>query len=401
MKMRAINPDAPAPTSLRLASESAYASAGPTNWVRAAAYLLTFGAGALALLAVQRVLPHETHDAVAADLRGGLAEPIPLANDDVRRSLESQAESTAAPKDPGDATPEKPKSADASATAEAPAKHSSSTATSEPVIVVGVTEPAPGRYARLPLATSQAVAYLDVKPGDRVTKGLQVFSHYESPDRLQAVQAETEKSKKLLEVAKVRAAAAERTLARLDRLKTQATDQEREDAQTAADVRKQELAAAELAVTEAERRFKATEFEFKQAFVTSPIDGIVTSVDVVLGERRQVGNAFRGVTVLDPRVLYCRCMLTAEQIEKIGPAQNRDDTLDSAKRAPAPSAQPTRTNRVVVESQNRKYEAAIASVGAIADGSSGFIPVLVEVKNPDESLRVGVRAEVRFEEQIP
>jgi biotin carboxyl carrier protein len=53
--------------------------------------------------------------------------------------------------------------------------------------VQGITEPAPGRFAKLPLATSQPVAFVDVKPGDRVKKGWQVFSHWESPERLQVV----------------------------------------------------------------------------------------------------------------------------------------------------------------------------------------------------------------------
>lgn len=247
---------------------------------------------------------------------------------------------------------------------------------SKPLVVAGITEPAPGRFARLPLATSQAVAFVDVKPGDRIKKGWQVFSHWESPDRLQAARIEADKTKRALEIAKARAAGAEQTLERLTKLRGTTSAQEVQDAKMAVDVRRQELQSAELAVSEAESRFAAMDFEFKQAFVTSPIDGVVASVDVVLGERRQIGGAFRGVTVLDARVLQCRCMLTHEQASLLTQAPG--------------------VRQAIVESDRQEWPATVTSIGSLADASSGLIPVLLEVQNPDESLRCGIRVSVRF-----
>ncbi len=246
--------------------------------------------------------------------------------------------------------------------------------------VAGITEPAPDRYARIPLATSQAVAFIDVKVGDEVKKGWQVFSHWESPDRLQAVKIDVQKTKKLLELAETRLKSAEQTLARVAKLQDTAAAQEREDAETAASIRRQELEAARLAVAESERRFAATEFEFKQAFVTSPIDGIVAAIDLTPGERRQVGNAFRGVTVLDSRVLHCRTLMTGEQIETV----KRWTTADSTATTAGPH----------VEYAGKRLPVKVVSIGLIADPATGLVPVTFELPNPDESLRVGVRLDV-------
>lgn len=247
--------------------------------------------------------------------------------------------------------------------------------------VDGVTEPAPGRFAKLPLATSQPVAFVDVKPGDRVKKGWQVFSHWESPERLQAMKNELEKSKKLLQIAKSRAESANQSLERLTKLQSSVSAQESQDGKTNASIRQSEVEAAELAVMEAENRFIAMDFEFKQAFVTSPIDGIVATVDVFQGERRQVGGGFRGVIVLDPRVLACRCLLTAEQVYEL-----RSVTQS-----------PTQNLTAKVQLDGKEWAAKVTSCGVLAESSTGLIPVLLEVQNPDETLLCGVRFHVQLD----
>jgi biotin carboxyl carrier protein len=259
--------------------------------------------------------------------------------------------------------------------------------------VSGTTEPAPGRFAKLPLATSQAVAFVDVKAGDRVKKGWQVFSHWESPERLQAVKNELERTRKLGDVAKARSAAALQNVERLKKLKGSVTAQEFQDAQTNAAIRHSEYEAAQLAIAQAESHFTAMEFEFTQAFVTSPIDGIVVSVDVVQGERRQLNGPFRGVTVLDTTVLYCRCLLNQDQLAKFqrlgrGPsAPGNRQTVDASEK---PEIQ------VTIESDGQEFAAKIVWIGVQADAASGHIPVLLEVNNPVETLRCGVQTNVCF-----
>jgi multidrug efflux pump subunit AcrA (membrane-fusion protein) len=250
--------------------------------------------------------------------------------------------------------------------------------------VAGITEPSPDRYARVPLATSQAVAFIDVKVGEKVKKGYQLFSHWESPDRLQAFKIDVQKTKKLLELAETRLKSAEQNLARVEKLQDTASAQEKEDAETAASIRRQELEAAKLAVAEAERRFAATDFEFKQAFVTSPIDGVVAAIDLTPGERRQVGNAFRGVTVLDASVLHCRTLMSNEQIDTLNRWQSAQST--------AADAGP------YVEHAGKRIPLKVVSIGLIADPATGLVPVTFEIQNPDVSLRVGVRLDVVIDE---
>lgn len=247
--------------------------------------------------------------------------------------------------------------------------------------ISGTLEPAPGRYARLPLATSQAVAFVDVKAGDRVQKGWQVFSHWESPERLQVAKLELAKAKKLLDVARSQAAAAEKTAARLRPLAGKVSAQELQDAETSADIRRQEVEALDLAAQESESRFAALEFEFNQAFVTSPIDGVVAAVDVALGERRQAGGPFRGVTILDPSILHCRCYLDEKQlsfIKQCTPEENRPTTVLPA----------------VIECEGRRFAASVASIGIIADAASGLTPITFEVQNADLVLRSGAKVSV-------
>ena len=270
--------------------------------------------------------------------------------------------------------------------------------------ISGVTEPAHGRYAKLPLATSQAVAFVDVKPGDRIKKGWQVFSHWESPERLQAMKTELEKMKKIFAVAQTRAAASKQTVERLRKVQRNVAAQEMQDAETMATIRNGELETAELAVAEVESRYVAMEFEFNQAFVTSPIDGTVVSVDVIPGERRQAGSGFRGVTILDARVLHCRCLLDQQQISFLERLASRASSQTVATQSVVPAAdkqpdvraiQPLRIHPTI-ESEGIDRSATIVSISLLADAKTGLIPVVLEIQNPDERLRCGVHVNVCF-----
>ncbi len=268
----------------------------------------------------------------------------------------------------------------------------------------GVTEPAPGRFARLPLATAEPVAFVDVRMGDRVKKGWQVFSHWESPERLQAVRSDLERMRKQLEVAKARHVAAEQTKKRLEGLGENIPAQELEDARLLLDVRFKEMENAEFAVAAAESSMIAMEFEFNQAFVTSPIEGVVASVDVHQGERRQITGAFRGVTVIDTRVLNFRCLLDQEQLAKFESlvASARNETPDSPREPDAKQPAdvvPADGLHAIVESGGKEWKAKLLAIGVLADPQTGRIPVLFEIENPDESLRAGIPAEILIRRQ--
>lgn len=247
--------------------------------------------------------------------------------------------------------------------------------------VQGVLEAAPGALVKLPLATSQPVAFIDVQPGDKIEKGWQVFSHWESPERLHAMKNEWERAKKQLDLAKIRSTAADQTLARLQKLGATVPSQELQDAEATALLRRGEIEAAELGVSETHNRFVAMEAEFKQAFVTSPIEGIVASVDVVPGERRQVGGTFRGVTVIDPHKLVCRSAVTTKMARQL-----REDLLAQ------------RTSATIL-CDGSEYPATLATVGVLADSATGLVPVWLDVPNEDQKLFCGGRVEVRFRQE--
>lgn len=260
--------------------------------------------------------------------------------------------------------------------------------------VMGITEPASGRFVKLPLATSQPVAFVDVKLGDRIKKGWQVFSHWESPERLRAAKSELARTKKMLEVARERSAAAAKSFERIRRLDGNVISAEQlQSAESTARIRRRELEAAELTVAESESQFAALEFEFNQAFVTSPIDGVVTCVDVVPGERRQLGNTFRGVTVLDSRVLTCRCLMNGQQIQMLRGMIGSDKTEPTANET---AGQPVhRRVRVVIGANGKEWNGALNWIGIQAEVNR-LIPVVVEFQNPAQEVACGIEVNVVF-----
>jgi hypothetical protein len=146
------------------------------------------------------------------------------------------------------------------------------------------------------------------------------------------------------------------------------------------------------------------EFEFNQAFVTSPIDGVVASVDVVTGERRQPGTGFRGVTVMDARVLHCRCMVDQQQLAMLermaSEAATQTASAESGKvaenRSPKTIGDFHQRLKAMIECDSKDRPAAILSVGLQAETKSGLIPIILEVQNSDESLRSGISVNVCF-----
>lgn len=247
--------------------------------------------------------------------------------------------------------------------------------------IPGITEAAPGRMAKITLATNQAVAFVDVKVGDRVKKGWQVFSHWESPEGLEATKKEILRVEQAITAAMARSEAANLTLARLQRAQRAVSAQELEDAHALASVRTAELSAAKAVREIAELRFAEADFYFQQAFATSPIDGTVVQVSVTPGERRQIGGPFRGIIVLDPRALSVRCSVTPGQLQIL---QN----ISGEKKATA--------LRATVDVDGKTYPATVKTIGICADERTGNIPILLELLNPQEELRCGIPVSVTF-----
>lgn len=235
--------------------------------------------------------------------------------------------------------------------------------------ISAVTENAPGYLAKLPLATAEPVAFIDVQPGDRVEKGWQVFSHWESPERLQVIKVRLDRAKQLQAIAADQLEVAKRNAQRAHRLRKQLSGTEVDEIINTLRVRKKELAAATLRVSEAENRFEAENYEFKQSFVTSPIAGYVESVDIALGERRQVGGPFRGVTIVNVDKVYARGWLTFSDVDLFA------NTL--------------KQNQCAALSDGVRFKASVVMVGRIADSTTNQLPIVVEIENPEQKLRIG------------
>ncbi|MBI1934640.1 efflux RND transporter periplasmic adaptor subunit [Candidatus Peregrinibacteria bacterium] len=240
--------------------------------------------------------------------------------------------------------------------------------TSDQLRIPGVTEATPGRLAKITLATNQAIASVDVNVGDRVKKGWQVFSHFASPEGLEAMKKEILRTEHALTAATERSDAAHHTLARLRRAQSAVSAQELEDAHALASVRAAELAAANVARDMAVLRFAEADFHFQQAFVQSPIDGTVVEVSVTPGERRQIGGPFRGVVVLDQRTLSVRCPVTPAQQKILQCMSGGDLTALHA----------------TVDVDGTTYPATVRSFG------------LLELLNPREEIPCGIPVRVTF-----
>jgi hypothetical protein len=122
---------------------------------RGVAYLLAFAAGAAAMSAFRETEPvRATHSPTAGDT-APQNSPQVIEHPIDERALDVQSE----------ATPAEMESRSAVEAAISPAQPATS------LCFAGITEPAPGRFAKLPLATSQAVAFVDVSQATASKKG--------------------------------------------------------------------------------------------------------------------------------------------------------------------------------------------------------------------------------------
>lgn len=248
--------------------------------------------------------------------------------------------------------------------------------------LAGITKAAPGRLAKISLATSQAVAFVDVKLGDRVKKGWQVFSHWESPEGLEATKKDIDRAQTILAASTARAEGASAHLARVQQAwqSRAVSAQELEEAETLARVRAAEVSAAHALLETAKLRFAEADFHFQQAFVTSPIDGAVVEVSVTPGERRQIGGPFRGVVVLDQRVLSVRCSVDPRKLQILRHMSGGDVTALHA----------------TVNVGGKTYSATMKAVGLRADERTQLLPLILEVQNPTEELPCDIPVNVTF-----
>ena len=108
--------------------------------------------------------------------------------------------------------------------------------------------------------------------------------------------------------------------------------------------------------------------------LTAPINGLVTERNLTLGERVAAGQ--RLFSIVDPAMLWLRIQVPAREAALVSKASSASFT---------------------VEGSPRVYGGArLVSVGAAIDPERRTLPVLLEARNRDGSLKVGMLVEARL-----
>jgi multidrug resistance efflux pump len=275
------------------------------------------------------------------------------------------------------------------------------------LILTGKTQPAPGKAAKIAPAVLHPVEEVHVTVGDRVKKG-QVLVKIDDDEpaadvrarkaavaeleaslaRLKAEprQHDIEEAEAVVAAYLVSSKAAKSLLDRLEPAwaKGSISEQRYHDARAdtdraqadhrAADARlkrlrkrpyEHEVAELTAKLAGAKEALKSAEAELEHYTLTAPIDGVITSLDVVPGTVSRPGTTTWG-EILDLSVIDVRCEVTPEEADQISVGQ---------------AAEVRRGLRSEV------LKGQVAHVGIAADRQTGKIPVLVRLKNPDNRLR--------------
>ncbi len=108
--------------------------------------------------------------------------------------------------------------------------------------------------------------------------------------------------------------------------------------------------------------------------LTAPINGLVTERNLTVGERVAAGE--RLFSIVDPAMLWLRIQVPAREAALVSRASSASFT---------------------VEGSPRVYEGArVVSLGAAIDADRRTLPVLLETRNRDGSLKVGMLVEARL-----
>jgi multidrug efflux pump subunit AcrA (membrane-fusion protein) len=126
----------------------------------------------------------------------------------------------------------------------------------------------------------------------------------------------------------------------------------------------------------AEAELSLAQAELKLYTVTATIDGEVAWLDVSPGTVTWPGTLIWG-EIVDLRELEVRCELSPVQAEQVAVGQSAEVRLDG-------QAEPAGTGKVVL-------------VGKLADRTSGLVPVMVRMANPQERMRADVSVKLRFQ----
>jgi multidrug resistance efflux pump len=284
-------------------------------------------------------------------------------------------------------------------------------------LLVGKTQPVPGRSARIAPTVLHPVVEVLVKPGDRVKKDQPLVRLDEdepkadlaakqgalalakaSLAKLKAEPREEEikEATAALHVAEVNLAEARRYLERIrpgfehgvvseqryHEAKANLSKAEAEQRQATARLLHlqkrpfaQEVAEAEGKIAEALGNVKVAEAELEHYTVVAPIDGIISWLDVNLGTVSRPGTTVWG-EILDLSEIDVRCEVSSAKADRLRLGQTAEVYL--------------------TDEHGPHVSGKVALISIAADPKTGLVPVVVRLPHPDGRLRCCVPVKVRF-----
>lgn len=138
------------------------------------------------------------------------------------------------------------------------------------------------------------------------------------------------------------------------------------------------VAATKAAVDVAKANY---EQQHKNSYIKSPINGVVTAINVKPGELASPGSPTPVVTVVNLATLEVKTTVTESQINKIKQGQQV----------------PVKISAV----SSRPFTGVITEIALAADPASKSYPIKVQINNAEHTLKPGMYAEVQMENVLP
>lgn len=231
--------------------------------------------------------------------------------------------------------------------------------------VPGRTQCVPGRKAIIAPVPLHPVVEVSVAPGDRVKKGqaLVKIDDDEAQADVRAKQAALDNAEAALKEARRHLAATEKLCC------TGAMPEQRcHEIRTAAIKAEGDERAAKASL-------EAAKAELEHYVVEAAIDGVVSWLDVNLGMVSRPGTTVWG-EILDLSEIDVRCELTPDQADQVAIGQAAE-VWNNAKKT-------------------LLGKARVVFVGIAADKTTGLVPVVARLANPEGRLRSEIPVQVRF-----
>jgi membrane fusion protein, multidrug efflux system len=231
--------------------------------------------------------------------------------------------------------------------------------------VPGRTQATPGRKGIIAPVPLHPVVEVLVAPGDRVKKGQALVKMDDDEAR-----AEVQAKKAALESARIALQESRRYLGAVEKASQSGSlsEQKYHEIKVAA-------LKAEMDERAARAMLESAQAELEHYVVSASIDGVVSRLDVNPGTVSRPGTTVWG-EILDLSEIDVRCELTANQADRVFVGQTAEVRANGKKDR-------SRVGRVVF-------------VGSAADKTSGLVPVVVRLGNPDGRLRCEMAVQVRL-----